>query len=276
VTTPLLGSALGALPGRPRRSLAKRWLRRLALRAGLYPHISSSKVPFKIFEFTELLRGSPVRPTDRILDLGCGIGSQTLLVGRRCRKVVGVDILPEAIETARAQARAFEGVVDAEFHCGPVETLGLPAASFDKVFSFCVIEHIPNCDEVLAELARLLVPGGELVLSADSLEGIEDPELLEKHRRENRVERYFRAADLRARLERAGFEVEALYPIFRSEHARARFEEGIRRGFAYGYFEALLETARLRWHERRCRERERGLFLIARCRVPATATGARA
>lgn len=269
MTTPLLGSAPGAPAARPRRSLAKRWLRRLAVRAGVYPHISSSRMPFKIYEFAELLRGSPVRPTDRILDLGCGIGSQTLIVGRRCRQVVGVDILPDAIETARAQARAFEGIVDAEFHCGPVESLGLESASFDKVFSFCVIEHIPNCDEVLAELARLLVPGGELVLSADSLDGIDDPELLGKHRRENRVERYFRPEDLRERLERAGFTVEALYPIFRSDHARERFEDGIRRGFAYGWLEALREHALLRWHERRCRQRERGLFLIARCRVPA-------
>jgi len=244
------------------------------MRAGLHPHISAAKVPFKIFEFRELLRGSPVRSTDRVLDLGCGIGSQTLLVGRRCREIVGVDILPDAIETARAQARSFEGLVDAKFHCGPVERLGLPERSFDKVFSFCVIEHIPNCDEVLAELARLLVPGGELVLSADSLEGIEDPELLEKHRRENLVERYFRPDDLRARLERAGLEVEALYPIFRSDYARALFEDGIRRSFSYGWLESLAKYARLRWHEGLCRSRDRGLFLIARCRARATAPGA--
>ena len=112
------------------------------------------------------------------------------------------------------------------------------------------------------------MPGGELILSADALEGIEDPDLIEKHRRENHVERYFRPETLRARLERAGFEVESLYPIFRGDYARRTFEEGIRRGFDYGYLESLGKYARLRLTERRAGAERGGLFLIARCRTP--------
>ncbi|MCA8960832.1 MAG: methyltransferase domain-containing protein [Planctomycetes bacterium] len=241
-------------------------VRSIAIRARLYPHITLNRMPFKTFEFRELMKLTRFDADDRVLDLGCGTGTQTILVGRRCRQVVGVDTDPAWIARARQVAARFEGVVDCAFRHGPVEAQGFESASFDRVLSFCVIEHIPNYDEVLAELHRVLKPGGQLVLSADALEGIEDPELIERHRTDNHVFQYFRADTFRRCLEEAGFEVETLYPIFRSEAARRWFEADIRSGFRYSYLGALTRYFRLRLQEALCRQRERGLFLIASCR----------
>ncbi len=249
-------------------SILKRTLRALLIRSGLYPHITMNKVAFKTFEFRELMRQSRLQSSDRVLDLGCGTGTQTIIVGRRVREVVGVDTDPAWIERARFYRQGLGDAVDVKYLLGPVEEQGLEENSFDKVLSFCVIEHIPNYQEVLAELFRVLKPGGELVLSADALQGIEDPELLAKHKSENSVIQYFRSDSFRACLTEAGFEVEELYPIFRSRYARTSFEHGIRTGFVSGYCRAVVNYVRLRVHEALCRQRDRGLFLVARCRKP--------
>ena len=228
-----------------------------------------NKVAFKTFEFRELMKLSRLRKTDRVLDLGCGTGTQTIIVGGRTKQVIGVDTDPAWVERARFYRERFGDHVDVQFLLGPVEAQGLEEGSFDKVLSFCVIEHIPNHREVLSELYRILKPGGEMILSADALEGIDDPALIEKHRKDNHVFQYFRSDTFRSCLTEAGFEVTELYPIFRSEHARCAFEDGIRTSFSASYFSALFGYFRLRIHEALCRQHDRGLFLVARCRKPA-------
>ena len=153
------------------------------------------------------------------------------------------------------------------FLCGKVEELHLDEHSFDKVCSFCVIEHIPNHMDVLRELHRLLVPGGELILSADSLETINDPGLLAKHRKENRVVTYFREDTLRQALEESGFRDIKIRPIFRSEFSHRKFCSMIRNmGRRRSYVGSLIEYLWLRFQERWTRNKERGIFLVARCR----------
>lgn len=58
----------------------------------LFPHIFFKFKPFKIYEFKELLRGINFSRDDIILDIGCGVGLQTMLLGKRCKKVIGIDI----------------------------------------------------------------------------------------------------------------------------------------------------------------------------------------
>lgn len=263
VTTPTLQEESPPATG------LRQTLRRCAIRWGLLPHITMNRMPFKTYEYYTLLKHVDLKPTDRVLDLGCGAGTQTLMLGRHCGSIVGVDTSEEGIATACARATQFDGFVDAAFHCGPVEELDLPAGSFDKILSFCVLEHIPNYQEVLRELHRLLAPGGDLVLSADSLELIEDAALIEKHQRENHVVNYFRLPTLEGDLIDAGFQPLALYPIFRSRYCTREFERGITRGFSYGYFQALAKYWRMRIHERLSRNFDRGLFLIAHARKPS-------
>lgn len=253
-------------PARPMGPLrrVRRGLLRMLVTLGCYPHISLNRMPFKTYEFYELIGLSGLKSTDDVLDLGCGTGAQTLIVGRKCRHVTGVDTSEPFIQEARRMASHFRGMIDADFLATRVEEAGFVSETFDKVLSFCVIEHIPNHDEVLRELHRVLKPGGRMILSADSLETIEDPSLIAKHRAENYIARYFREDTLRESLSQAGFRDIKIHAIFRSRYARRQFERGIRKEFRYGYWGAWLSYLRLCLHERLSRS-PRGIFLIATC-----------
>jgi SAM-dependent methyltransferase len=105
----------------------------------------------------------------RVLELGCGAGTpETRRLAARFR-LTGVDISPRQVERARA------AIPDAAFLCADVTELELPAASFDAVVSFYVLNHVPR--ELLAPLvARIhgwLTPGGRFMsaFGASDLEG---------------------------------------------------------------------------------------------------------
>lgn len=59
-----------------------------------------------------------------------------------------------------------------------------------------MIEHISNYVEVLREAYRILKKDGQMIFSVDCLESIEDNELLEKHKKEHYVEKYFKREEL--------------------------------------------------------------------------------
>ncbi len=99
-----------------------------------------------------------------LLDFGCGNGAQTLALAPRFRQTVGVDVEREHL---RALARAVAGV--APGRVTPVLFGGgrLPFRdrAFDAAVSFEVLEHVPDDRAALAELRRVLRPGGVLVLT---------------------------------------------------------------------------------------------------------------
>jgi SAM-dependent methyltransferase len=83
---------------------------------------------------------------DRVLDLGCGVGHSYHLLGR---ETVGVDIEPEAL---RGQER--------ETHVADMRDLPFPDRSFPAVLSVQSLEHVPDPERVLAEVARVLEDDG--------------------------------------------------------------------------------------------------------------------
>jgi SAM-dependent methyltransferase len=117
---------------------------------------------------------------------------------------------------------------------------------------------------VLKEIHRLLRPGGELIFSADSLATIGDPALLEKHRRDSEVVRYFGREELESLLRTVGFRDVRVKAIFCSPYARDLFSEGIRTRFVFGWVRPVFLYNRLRKEEKRFGPAERGLFLVAR------------
>jgi 2-polyprenyl-3-methyl-5-hydroxy-6-metoxy-1,4-benzoquinol methylase len=101
-------------------------------------------------------------PGRRVLDAGCGIGyGSNMLAEAGAAEVQGVDIAEPVIEAA-AQG-AGPGVI---FTTGDVAALDLDADTFDLVVCFEVIEHVEDTDAVLDELARVLAPGGLLLISS--------------------------------------------------------------------------------------------------------------
>jgi len=98
------------------------------------------------------------------LDLGCGDGriAERLLgtgVGRSREPVFGLDIDAGSVAQA-AQRSIYAGVVRADARAMP-----LPDACLQSVFSICVLEHIPQVDKVLSEVARVLRPGAMFAFS---------------------------------------------------------------------------------------------------------------
>ena len=95
------------------------------------------------------------------LDLGCGDGrlTQIILESVGERKMVGIDIDPR--ETALAEKL---NIYD-RIHVTPADQIPEPDGSFDWVFSNSVLEHIPNIDDVIREVSRVLKLGGKFLLT---------------------------------------------------------------------------------------------------------------
>jgi SAM-dependent methyltransferase len=246
----------------------KHRLLRALMPLGLYPHINFTYSPFKILEYEALLEWLPPAGRGTALDIGCGDGLHTMLFGQRFERTCGVDVNERFVAIARAHARALGGRAKLEFHDQPLERIGFPAETFDVVLSVCVLEHIPNHEEVLRECLRIMKPGARIVFSVDTLETVSDPALLESHRAQHHVVRYFRQDTLGALLGGLGFVNLRFRPLFRSDLARELFTEGITRGFNFGRLRAPRLAARLRAAEAAVPADAPGLFLLACAEKP--------
>jgi arsenite methyltransferase len=105
-----------------------------------------------------------LRPGERVLDVGSGGGIDVLLSARRVGPAgfaYGVDMTEEMLALAEAN-KAEAGISNAEFRKGTIEDIPLPDASVDVVISNCVINLSVDKTAVLADMYRVLVPGGRI------------------------------------------------------------------------------------------------------------------
>ena len=138
---------------------------------------------FKIYEFKELLRDIKIQKSEIILDIGCGNGIETLLLGKKCKKIYGIDIYKDNLVIAKIRSQIFKKKINSKIRFLTIENAGFKNENFDKIFSICVLEHIPNYIEVLKESYRVLKKGGQLIFSVDSLENIEDKQFINYHKK---------------------------------------------------------------------------------------------
>lgn len=105
-----------------------------------------------------------VQHGDVILDAACGYGygSHMLATTTGAAQVIGLDLSPDSVEYARKNF----GRTNVEFHVADVTAMTLLAnASVDLVVSFETLEHIPNPNDFLDEIGRVLRPGGRVIVS---------------------------------------------------------------------------------------------------------------
>jgi SAM-dependent methyltransferase len=141
----------------------------------------------------------------RLLDLGCATGNFLDTMRRAGWMVQGVEPDP----TAAAYARERFGL---RVFTGRLEQAELPASSFDAATLWDVLEHVHEPRETLAELARLLRPGGALILGLPNPDSLE-ARLLGPHWIGWDLPRHlnlFRPAALRAHLAKAGLQLERI------------------------------------------------------------------
>jgi 2-polyprenyl-3-methyl-5-hydroxy-6-metoxy-1,4-benzoquinol methylase len=104
-----------------------------------------------------------IAPDARVLDLGCGTGQMTLFLASDERLVVGADLARAALATAAAAARRF-GIKGASFVETDLRRPALRPESFDVVLSLGVLHHTPDPPAAFAAAARLVRPGGIVVV----------------------------------------------------------------------------------------------------------------
>ncbi|HEX3511504.1 MAG TPA: methyltransferase domain-containing protein [Solirubrobacteraceae bacterium] len=107
-------------------------------------------------------------PPARVLEVGCGAGHLTLALARRGLHLDALDASPAMVESARR--RIEEAGLGADVEVGQADVHALPFGSgeFDLVVAVGVIPWLHSPDVAVAEMARVLRPGGELVLTADN------------------------------------------------------------------------------------------------------------
>ena len=183
--------------------------------------------------------------------------------------MVGLDINAPAIDRANSTAAVTANFIQAEFFCQKLEEAGFADGSFDKIFSFSVIEHIPNYREVLQEAYRVLKPGGQMVISVDSLMGM-SAERIERHRTVFKVEHYFTPHTLSALLKEIGFTSVEVRPIFTSPVSRSWFSRVMDDPKErFNPIRSLLVYRDLRNSEKNGKPTDEGLFVIAQCKKEA-------
>jgi ubiquinone/menaquinone biosynthesis C-methylase UbiE len=105
----------------------------------------------------------------RWLDLACGTGAVAELAAKAGASVTGVDLAPALIETARNRAR--EQTLEIDYRVGDCERLDLDDASYHRLSSTCGIMFAPDHVATAHELARVVVPGGQIALANWTPEG---------------------------------------------------------------------------------------------------------
>jgi SAM-dependent methyltransferase len=111
-------------------------------------------------DFVDFVHGA-VQSGGRLLDVGCGTGWSSRLLSEKGFEVCGLDVTIDSLEVASGSRL--------EFRVGDAMRLPFESASFDVVCAYQTLEHIPNPARALAELDRVLRPGGTVCIVGPNL-----------------------------------------------------------------------------------------------------------
>ena len=107
-----------------------------------------------------------IKPSDIVLDLGCGVGRFTFRLAKLCKEVWGVDSSPAAIEFCKQYAQKF-AVHNVKFQVADARELPFSDETFDWVLSVTVLQHIVHENDLIdsiKEILRVTKKGGRIIL----------------------------------------------------------------------------------------------------------------
>jgi ubiquinone/menaquinone biosynthesis C-methylase UbiE len=127
----------------------------------------------RFYEAPLLLRMSPPLEGKRALEIGCGQGFGMELILRQfgAATVSGIDLDPRMV--ARAQRRMSHYARRADVSAGDVTAILAADQSFDAVFDFGIIHHVPDWERAICEVSRVLKPGGVFLFEEVSKQALD-------------------------------------------------------------------------------------------------------
>jgi len=118
-------------------------------------------VASRVAEAERLARMVKAGPADRAIDLACGPGTLALRFARHVRWICGLDLTPAILERARRSAAA-EGLANLDFAIGDAQALPFADGSLDIAVTSYAFHHFPDPARTMAEMARVIRPGGRV------------------------------------------------------------------------------------------------------------------
>jgi ubiquinone/menaquinone biosynthesis C-methylase UbiE len=152
----------------------------------------------------DALQALELRGGDRLLDVGCGTGAAVRAAAKIVERAVGVDLSPKMLDQARERAAGLSGV---EFVEGDSENLPFADGEFTAVLCTTSLHHYPRPEAAAREFARVLAPGGRIVIGDATNDAVVTTVLdfLSRKFEAGHVG-YLKAEGLRLLLENAGLE----------------------------------------------------------------------
>jgi ubiquinone/menaquinone biosynthesis C-methylase UbiE len=108
-----------------------------------------------------------LKPTDTVLELGCGSGLFTRALAARCARLIAADIEPQYVAETKAKT---VGITNIEYLRADAAILPLPANSVDVIVLISTLPEVPDPVRALRECSRVLKPGGRIVVSEELFE----------------------------------------------------------------------------------------------------------
>lgn len=102
-----------------------------------------------------------IEPTDTVLECACGTGAISVSIAPKCRRLIATDFAAGMLRQAAKKCRKFENVV---FRRADITALKCKDNRFDKVVAGNVIHLLPNPEQALHELERVVKPGGRIII----------------------------------------------------------------------------------------------------------------
>ena len=102
-----------------------------------------------------------IEPSDTVLECACGTGAISIYIAQRCRRLIATDFAVGMLRQAAKKCRKFENVI---FRKADITHLKCKDNRFDKVVAGNVIHLLPNPEQALHELERVVKPGGRIII----------------------------------------------------------------------------------------------------------------